>query len=695
MATTRGLCSAEPTYEELLEKLVQTEEALVKEQAMRASAEEARVRAEKDRSWARKQMESARYHEGRTQKELDKVKARVEKLDREARETASLLLTEQLNHMNTQKEKSELNGQYMSLLRLCAHLLDSSRKLEESLKAQEDLSEDLRKKLDQETKARKAVEARCKALGELVEEAKAQVNGQLNSLEALENQVKDARKAYKQALKDGGEEAKKAVELSRSVGKLQKELTRTRDKLRKDYTNSGLSSAQFPNRKTMTNSTRKRSGKKPGGQPGHPPHLRKDKMKDDEKFVKERVEVPVPDKFLDTTRYKPTDEVRRHQLHDFIFFPVVYEQYARGYLNLRTGKVEFPTFPKGFHNDVNYSGRIKALLFLLVNRCNTSIGAAQQFLKDISDDLFDVSTGFVAHLTEEFAKKSEKEQQEIFDEIAETNVMHCDFTFVRVEGKLGTVLITGKAMKKGRGPVLLQARRKKGLDALPGSPLEHFTRILISDHESTFILHCGKYHQECLQHIQRTLVGIMQNEPGLTWAKEMYKWIQDAIHYRNQIVDGKVRPSRQKSDEFMKRYKEIMVLAAKEYRNGNPVLGYTKGINLFNRLNETSDDYCRFLTDLRVPPTNSVSEQIARVVKRKGHQVMCFRSFRGLETYCESQSVIQEFLRKEMNLFKSSVEIFDRDIPKRGPNKGKTEAIRQAMSVEDGEPQAAAAGGDL
>ena len=63
-------------------------------------------------------------------------------------------------------------------------------------------------------------------------------------------------------------------------------------KLNTNYENSSLPSSAFPFRKKVPNS-RKPSGKKPGGQPGHRPHTASRLSP-----TREPIHLPVPDKFL-------------------------------------------------------------------------------------------------------------------------------------------------------------------------------------------------------------------------------------------------------------------------------------------------------------------------------------------------------------------------------------------------------------
>ena len=72
-----------------------------------------------------------------------------------------------------------------------------------------------------------------------------------------------------------------------------------------------------------------------------------------------------------------------------------------------------------------------------------------------------------------------------------------------------------------------------------------------------------------------------------------------------------------------------------------------------------------FLHDRRVPHSNSISERLIRIYKRKQLQVMAFRSFGGLHFLCNALGVIASRREQGENLYKSIAAIFDMQIGKR------------------------------
>lgn len=101
--------------------------------------------------------------------------------------------------------------------------------------------------------------------------------------------------------------------------------------INKDFGNSSLpSSLQGPRRKKIPNS-RVRTGRKPGGQPGHKGHCRKKHP------VTESYEIPAPDKYRNSPDYYETGKIIRKQKVAIHMSVRVTEYTTKEYRNRKTG----------------------------------------------------------------------------------------------------------------------------------------------------------------------------------------------------------------------------------------------------------------------------------------------------------------------------------------------------------------------
>lgn len=302
---------------------------------------------------------------------------------------------------------------------------------------------------------------------------------------------------------------------------------------------------------------------------------------------------------------------------------------------------------------MNYDATVKAAAYLLNNQCNVSIGKTVEFLKEVSRGKLALSAGMVNHLSREFSEKTREEREQIFLELLASPHMHVDFTFGRVNGKQGTVIICASGER-----VPCQGREKKGHEGVKGSPAELYKGTMIHDHESTFQSYGGR-HQECLVHVERYLRSSMENEPGLKWNGQMLEWIKEAIHYRNGIPEGEDADA-EKVTELVERYGKILERAKEEYEYEPPSEYFRDGYNLYRRMSGDREDYLLFLRDPSVPPTNNTAENAARKYKRKNAQAMCFRSEKGQSYYCDGLSVMESMKAGGEELYEGITERFSR-----------------------------------
>ena len=150
-------------------------------------------------------------------------------------------------------------------------------------------------------------------------------------------------------------------------------------------------------RKKITNS-REKTGRKPGGQPGHKGHCRRK-----QEPTQPVIFLPPPEEVLKDNAFKKTAKTIMKQMVNIRMVLDVTEYHADVYYNRQTGERVHAAFPDGVIDDVNYGGSIRAFLFLLNNDCCTSIDKSRQFLSDLTGGKLNISKGMISRLGREFA----------------------------------------------------------------------------------------------------------------------------------------------------------------------------------------------------------------------------------------------------------------------------------------------------
>ena len=178
-----------------------------------------------------------------------------------------------------------------------------------------------------------------------------------------------------------------AVRLEEEQGKNLK----LRAQINRDYENSSIPSSKAVRRKKITNN-REKTGRRPGGQPGHKGHCRK------RQEPTQPVILLPPEEVLEDCAFKKTARTIVKQMVSIRMALNVTEYHADVYYNSHTGERAHAAFPDGVIDDVNYDGSIRAFLFLLNNDCCTSIDKSRAFLSDLMGGKLNISKGMISRL---------------------------------------------------------------------------------------------------------------------------------------------------------------------------------------------------------------------------------------------------------------------------------------------------------
>ena len=419
-----------------------------------------------------------------------------------------------------------------------------------------------------------------------------------------------------------------------------------RAQLNHDFENSSISSSKTRKQKKIQNG-REKTGRKPGGQPGHKGHRRKKQTPTSTEIL------PPPKEVQDDPSFKKTGRTISKQQIGLKVLLEVKEYVADIYYNSKTNEYVHAPFPEGLVNEVNYDGSIKALLYLLNTECNVSIDKCRKLLSDLTGGQLNISKGMINGLAAEFAKRSEGELRKACSEFLLAPVMHADNTVGRVNGE--NVFIHVCALPDGRA--LFFFHRKKGHEGVKSTLLKDYQGIIVHDHDTTYYSY-GSGHQECCAHILRYLKDSIENEPDRSWNKEMRALIQEMVHYRNTLPPGAV-PDSEKVASLESRYDAILVKAQEEYEYIPPSKYFKDGYNLYRRMEKYRNSHLRFLHDVRVPATNNEAERHLRNYKRKQAQAVSFRSDESVDALCKGMSCLVLMRQKDGdNLFRQIAEAF-------------------------------------
>jgi transposase len=415
--------------------------------------------------------------------------------------------------------------------------------------------------------------------------------------------------------------------------------------------NSGIppSSDGLKKKPVRVSSLRERSGKKPGGQKGHPGEtLRQSETVDAtiNHFPKACAGCGEA-----LSEAMATDHIARQvfdlpEPHPLI----VTEHRAHSCRCAACGTQTRADFPPDVKAPVQYGARIAGIVVYLLHG---------QFLPEkrlaaLMVDLFGVqlSTATIAAMSQNCAARFESFATAIYARIAAAAVKHLDETGLRIGGKTqwlhiaATVLLTFYRIASKRG-------------AMP----ENLTGIALHDHWKPYYTLEGIRHALCNAHHLRELKALVEIEKE-DWARKMQRLLRLACHATNLARErGKPLPPRLIA-LFERRYDAILTEGL-AFHAAQPALvrpertGKAKargrkrrrvGHNLLLRLSIRKQDVLRFLSDLTVPFTNNLAEQAARMMKLRQKISGGFRSAAGAADFAVIRSLLSTAKKQGWNM---------------------------------------------
>jgi transposase len=415
--------------------------------------------------------------------------------------------------------------------------------------------------------------------------------------------------------------------------------------------NSGKppSSDGLKKKPVRVSSLRERSGKKPGGQKGHPGETLRQSESVDATINHFPKACAGCGEAL--SEAMATDHIAR-QVFDL---PepqplIVTEHRAHSCRCAACGTQTRADFPPDVKAPVQYGARIAGIVVYLLHG---------QFLPEkrlaaLMADLFGVqlSTATIAAMSQNCAARFESFASAIYARIAAAAVKHLDETGLRIGGKTqwlhiaATVLLTFYRIASKRG-------------AMP----ENLTGIALHDHWKPYYTLEGIRHALCNAHHLRELKALVEIEKE-DWARKMQRLLRLACHATNLARErGKPLPPRLIA-LFERRYDAILTEGL-AFHAAQPALvrpertGKAKargrkprrvGHNLLLRLSIRKQDVLRFLSDLTVPFTNNLAEQAARMMKLRQKISGGFRSAAGAADFAVIRSLLATAKKQGWNM---------------------------------------------
>jgi transposase len=423
------------------------------------------------------------------------------------------------------------------------------------------------------------------------------------------------------------------------IAELRAEVAELRGRLGQNSRNSSLPPSSDGYAKPAPKSLRRPSGRKPGGQGGHPGrHL-------------ERVERP--DMVI---RHRPErcrgcglrlagarlvgEEAR--QVFELPPLALRVCEHRAERRRCSCGHVTSAVFPEGVGAPTQYGPSLRSLVLYLVCFQHLPYQRAARLLADwVGAPL---STGTLRTIVERGGSDLDAFTETVRRHLIASPVCHFDETGARADGRLRWVHSAGTEHLTLYG--LHDRRGLDGIDHL--GVLSDFTGVAVHDGWATYRKYPDAIHALCNVHHLRELLGAIERDPQTQgWAGEMdalLRELKDAV--QDARAAGQSGLPAQTLASLAERYEQI--IARGHEQNPPPTqrtakrgpIGRSKTANLHARLDEHRDEVLRFAHDFRVPFDNNQAERDLRMVKLQQKISGCFRTLTGAEGFLALRSYL-------------------------------------------------------
>lgn len=424
------------------------------------------------------------------------------------------------------------------------------------------------------------------------------------------------------------------VELRAEVAELKRRLAANSRNSSRPPSSDGLAKPPAPK------SLRRRSGRKPGGQPGHEGRHLERAEEPDEVIV--HVPVVCGGCGGDLADGEPVGEEAR-QVFDLPLVRLVVTEHRAQRRRCGCGHFTTAAFPAGAGAPTQYGPRMRALGVYLVAVQHLPYQRAAQLLADWLGAPLSVAT------LVEFVKGAAADLDEFLDLVHEqiicSPVVHFDETGARVAGRgrwlhcASTETLTSYALHDRRGT--------EGIDHAGVMP--HFQGIAVHDGWPQYRSYTQATDALCNAHHLRELLGVIEQHTDgrQSWANHMDALLR-ALHEEVEAAEAA-------GDDWLDpvvaacyrvAYEQIIALGHQQnppstVRTGKRgPIGRSASANLLRRLDEQREQVLRFAHDFQIPFDNNLVERDIRMIKIQQKISGSWRTTAGADSFLALRAYI-------------------------------------------------------
>ena len=390
----------------------------------------------------------------------------------------------------------------------------------------------------------------------------------------------------------------------------------------KNSSNSSVPPSKDENRPKRTQSQRKKSHRKPGGQKGHkgsklnmvshPTHIINHSIK-----TCEHCTAQLPETF---------DQYESRQVFDIPVITIeVTEHRAIQIKCEKCGQKNKAPFPKDLTQSAQYGDRIKALTIYLQNYQMLPFARCSELIKDLFGH--NLSEGSLSNFQKKCHNSLEDYQQQIKKLLLSATVLHGDETGVKINGNNHWMHVLSNERLSFFG-----AHKKRGKEAINDiGILQNYSGTLVHDRFSSYFSYkCN--HSLCNAHILRDL-NYVEEAFDAPWANQIKKLLVRAKNKKDE--DPNI-----KSAYYRRIYKQYVNLIRPVIKGYDKKFKKTEEQRLAFALEKYKTLFLKFIQQAEIPFDNNQAERDLRMIKVKQKVSGCFRSTKNATYFARIRGYI-------------------------------------------------------
>jgi len=409
--------------------------------------------------------------------------------------------------------------------------------------------------------------------------------------------------------------------------------------------------------KPAPKSLRQRSGKKPGGQRGHPGHSLK-AVDNPDRVVIHSVQTCPCGCGLSLAEQR----VLRYERRQVFDLPPLRLQVTEHQAEVkrcpRSGHEVMAPFPTGVDAPLQYGRGVLALLVYWRGQQLLPVNRICQMMFDLFQHPVSPATVQTAVTTAYDSLAGFEE--EVKRQLLRADVLHADETGLRVNRQLYWLHVLSTALITWYG-----VHPKRGLQAMNAfNILPHFAGWLIHDFWKPYLTFlCA--HGLCNAHHLRELTFVYEHLHQ-RWAHRMILLLLAMHRFTTRLKEKNRRPSSAQIIRWQTRYRSLLaqgrsanaraVPPKPKPQRGRP--SQTKPQNLLDRLDQHQQSVLAFLQEPAVPFSNNQAEQDARMMKVQQKISGCFRTLNGAAQFARIRSYLSTARKNRVNILAALAQAF-------------------------------------